>query len=169
MCVVAGWGGVGLGAGRCTRAHGGLMSMCGCIIFCTPEMLCIFLYIKPRMASYYIILCVYQSLIKLLDCEIKNQVKYMCSFKNHIHKNTSQFERLGDKNRISFRLCGYEAKKLYFQRENQMSLWKGHELSNYFSSALIIIIFIDKIFLTQQSICIFVRKCPPSILNPTYF
>lgn len=50
-----------------------------------------FLYIKSRMALDYInnILCIYQSWLKLLDCEIKNQVKHMCSFKNHIHKNTS--------------------------------------------------------------------------------
>lgn len=55
---------------------------------CAPEILCVFLYIKPRMALYNF-MCVYQSFPKLLDCEVKNQVKHMCSFKNHIHKNAS--------------------------------------------------------------------------------
>lgn len=43
------------------------------------------------------ILCIGQSLPKLLDCEVKNQVKHMRSFKNHIHKNASQFEGVGNK------------------------------------------------------------------------
>ena len=61
------------------------------LLLCDLEKVYIFLYIKPKMALDYIIniLCVYLSWLKLLDIESKNQVKHMCSFKDHIHKNTS--------------------------------------------------------------------------------
>lgn len=72
---------------HCIRTHGGLMWTCSCVISVYSRN-SVFFYIW-NLEWYYMILCVYQSLPKLLDCEVKNQVKHMCSFKNHIHKNAS--------------------------------------------------------------------------------
>lgn len=78
---------------HCIRIHGGIKWMCERVISVNSRDSLYFLYVKPGMESYYIILCdYYQLLPKLLDCEVKTQVKYMCSFKNHIRKNKSQCE-----------------------------------------------------------------------------
>ena len=86
------WGGCSWGAHAIVQEQ--MEDWCQCVdvlFLCDLEKVYIFLYIKCRMALDYInnILCIYQSWLKLLDCEIKNQVKHMCSFKNHIHKNTA--------------------------------------------------------------------------------
>lgn len=59
---------------------------CGDVLFLRTSADCIFLYIRPRMVTYYLIL--YKSFPKLLVCGTKNQVNHMCNFKNYIYENT---------------------------------------------------------------------------------
>jgi hypothetical protein len=101
---------------KCLTADGGWMHI-RMYLFLRNTEICIFLYVKPRMISHYIIMCVYWLMPKFLNCEVKNQVKHMCSLTNHTDVNTSYTEKIGSKNRISFQPL-WSWGKLYSQGEN---------------------------------------------------